>query len=264
MWRRISYVDKAKYAVETNLSQKLQARLAINAKASAVDFQQWVQDKVKVRQGDNVLDVGCGTGAQSLRFLDRVGAGGSVFAVDAMATSIEHLRKAAEGRNLTAEVADMMDLGAMIGNRKFDVAACTYAIYYAKEPSAVLQTMYDALNPGGRLMVCVPSGPHGLVELVRNYAPIPAVVDESLQIGRSLLDPFVSERFDGYSVSHLRNEQTLPDIATVMQSLENAAYFDPSSRSEIEAEAGRRIAAEGAFRFYKRSFLIVGEIRGAK
>jgi ubiquinone/menaquinone biosynthesis C-methylase UbiE len=257
-------VEKAKYAVETNLSQKLQARLDINAKASAVDFQQWVQDKVRVDRGDNVLDVACGTGAQSLHFLERAGAEGSVFAVDAMATSIEHLRKAAGGRNLTAEVGDMMDLGAIIGNRKFDVAACTYAIYYAKEPSAVLQTMYDALNPGGRLMVCVPCGPHGLVELVRKYTPIPAVVDESLGIGQSLLEPFVSERFDGYSVSHLRNKQTLPDVATVMRSLENAAYFNPSSRPEIEAEAGRRIAVEGAFKFYKRSFLIVGEIRSAE
>jgi ubiquinone/menaquinone biosynthesis C-methylase UbiE len=257
-------VEKAKYAVETNLSQRLQARLDINAKASAVDFQQWVQDKVKVYQGDDVLDVGCGTGAQSLRFLERVGAEGSVFAVDAMATSIEHLRKTAKGRNLTAEVGDMMDLGAIIGNRKFDVAACTYAIYYAKEPSAVLQTMYDALNPGGRLMVCVPCGPHGLVELVRKYTPIPAVVDESLEIGRSLLEPFVAKHFDAYSVSHLRNMQTLPDVATVIQSLENAAYFNPSVRSEIEAEANRRIGTDGAFKFYKRSFLVVGEIRESK
>lgn len=252
-------MNKASYAVETNLSEKLKARLDINAKASAVDFQQWVQDKIRIGQGDNVLDVACGTGAQSLRFLDRVGPGGSVFAVDAMATSVEQLRKVTEGRSLTAEVGDMMDIGSIIGERKFDVAACTYAIYYAKDPAAVLQAMYDALLPCGRLMVCVPSGPHGLVDLVRKYSPIPAVVDESLEIGPSVLAPFFSDRFDAYSIHYLRNAQTLPDVATVMQSLENAAYFDPSARTEIEAEVDRRIATDGAFKFFKRSFLIVGE-----
>lgn len=252
-------MNKSSYAIETNLSEKLKARLDINAKTSAVDFQQWVQDKIRIGQGDSVLDVACGTGAQSLRFLDRVGPGGSVFAVDAMATSVEQLRKVTEGRSLTAEVGDMMDLRSIIGERKFDVAACTYAVYYAEDPAGVLQAMYDALLPCGSLMVCVPSGPHGLVDLVRKYSPIPAVVDESLEIGPSILAPFFSDRFDAYSIHYLRNAQTLPDVATVMQSLENAAYFDPSTRTEIEADVGRRIATDGAFKFFKRSFLIVSE-----
>src|SRR5262245_39304889 len=127
-------MDKVEYSRETNRSDRLAARLALNEKASARDFQAWVQTHIEVREGDDVLDVACGTGAQTRRFLDRVGRSGTVSAIDASATSIQQLKDAGTAPNLTAVTGDMMDLATIIARdlprQRFDCISCTYAIYY--------------------------------------------------------------------------------------------------------------------------------------
>ncbi len=249
-------MKKSKYAVETNLSNRLKARLNINNKVSVVDFQQWVQDQIEILDGDDILDVGCGTGAQSLRYLDRVGDKGSVYAIDAMKTSINQLIEKAKGRNLITEVGDMMNLSNIIKNRRFNVAACTYAIYYASNPKIVMKTMYDSLKPGGRLMICVPNEPHGLVELVRRYKSIPSVVLESLKISSNLLQPFFDEHFDSYSISFLKNQQSYNKLDQVMNALSASPYYDNSIEENVCADIKSIIDKHGSFKFYKRSYLI--------
>ena len=250
-------MEKSKYAVETNLSDRLQARLTINKEVSVIDFQKWVQQQTDISNGEDVLDVGCGTGAQSLRFLDRVGDKGSVYAIDAMESSITQLLEKAKGqKNLDVKVDDMMNLNNIASNRRFDVAACTYAIYYAKNPAVVIKAMYDLLKPGGRLMICVPHEPHGLVELVKKYKSIPSVVLDSLRIGRQLLQPFFDEHFDSYSISFLKNLQSYKDMDQVMAALTAAAYYDDSIEKDVCQDIESAIKKEGSFQFYKRSFLI--------
>ena len=85
-----------------------------NNKVSVIDFQQWVQDQIEILEGDHVLDVGCGTGAQSLRYLDRVCDKGSVYAIDAMKSSINQLIEKTKLPNLIAQVGDMMNLSNII------------------------------------------------------------------------------------------------------------------------------------------------------
>ena len=254
-------MEKSKYAVQTNLSNRLKARLSINNQVSVVDFQQWVQDQTEVPNGSDVLDVGCGTGEQSLRFLNRVGESGSVYAIDSMESSITQLlENEAAGRNLIGKVGDMMDLRDLINDRRFNVAASTYAIYYARNPGVVLKTMYDSLKPGGHLMICVPQGPHGLVELVRRYKLIPSVVLDSLSMGRQLLEPFFDKHFDSYSISFLKNQQSYKDINQVMSALTASPYYDDTIETDVRRNIESAIEAEGCFQFYKRSFLITAQL----
>jgi ubiquinone/menaquinone biosynthesis C-methylase UbiE len=264
----VNTVKKTEYSKQTNTSEKLTARLKINNDASSIDFQKWLQSHIDVRHGDHVLDVACGTGAQSLNFLDRVGETGSVTAIDASETSIEMLRGATDATNLVALTGDMMGLKEILDDRfqkqKFDVISCSYALYYATDPVEVLRTMHATLTEDGRMAICVPAAPHSLVDLVRKFSPIPDVVDESLRIGPDVLEPFFADHFDMYSVSHLMNKQTMHDVEQVMDSLKNAAYYNEGIHDKVRAEIEDEIARNKVFSFFKKSFLIVGTLGQAQ
>ncbi|WP_430397219.1 class I SAM-dependent methyltransferase [Ferrovibrio sp.] len=241
----------------------LQARLDSNNRFSAVDFQTWLFERLAPRAGMDVLDVGCGTGAQSLRLLDAVGAQGSVSALDLSAASVEGLVAKAAGRGkLQAVVSGMDDLGKVIAGqfavKQYDLAQSTYALYYAADPVRVLDAMRAALKPDGRLAVCVPNHPHGLVELIRRFGPIPKPVDDCNFFPVQVLDPYFRRHFVQVTVHLLRNTQRVPSVEEVMVFLRNAAYFNPATADQVAAAVAEEIARHGYFTYDKHSYLIIG------
>src|SRR5262245_39744883 len=81
--------DRAERATATNYLEK---RLEINRTYSSVDFTDWLLDRLKIIPGEDILDVGCGSGAQTLPFAQRVGPLGSVSALDISSESIALLK----------------------------------------------------------------------------------------------------------------------------------------------------------------------------
>jgi SAM-dependent methyltransferase len=94
------------------------------------------------RQGERILDLGCGDGLLSERL---VRAGAQVIGVDA---SVEQV-KAARGRGLDARVADGHCL-AFAG--EFDAVFSNAALHWMKQPDAVIAGVFRALKPGGRFV----------------------------------------------------------------------------------------------------------------
>ena len=149
-------------------SDSLRGRLDLNRKYQSLDFPTWLFEHIDVAEGADLLDVGCGTGVQSLEFARLVGGEGRVCAVDLSADSIAALNANPEkSPNLTAGVGNMADLAAIITEQfpvqRFDIVHSAYALYYAPDPKAVLGVMLGALKPAGRLYVSAPVRPHGMV-----------------------------------------------------------------------------------------------------
>ena len=72
-------------------SDLLAKRIEMNRNYSSADFDGWLLDRPAAQPGEHVLDVGCGTGAQSIPLASRVGASGSISALDISAASIATL-----------------------------------------------------------------------------------------------------------------------------------------------------------------------------
>jgi len=99
------------------------------------DFDGWLLERLAVKPGEHVLDVGCGTGAQSLPFAGLVGSNGSVSSLDISADSIATLKsKIPSGAHVQAVASDMADLARVIADtfttKRYTLAQSSYALYY--------------------------------------------------------------------------------------------------------------------------------------
>jgi len=246
-------------------SAALAERLETNRKYSAVDFQDWLMQRLAVRPGADVLDVGCGTGAQTLAFLSAVGPRGSVSALDLSPESIATVRtRAGAAPNLQGEVADMMDVAEVVARRfrvkRFDLAQSTYALYYATRPVGVLDAMRRVLKPGGRIAVCTPNNPHGLIEFIRRFTEVPAANDANGRFGPDVLEPYFRRHFFVVDIALLCNVQRVPTVDEVMRFWRNTSYYDSAVADRVATAVEDEISRRGGFFYEKNSYLIVGSV----
>ncbi len=116
-----------------------------------------VVDLCKAQFGEDVLDLGCGDGALTERF---VAAGCRVVAVDSSPEQIW----AARGRGLDAKIIDATELSF---HERFDVVFSNAVLHWisAPEMAGVIEGVWNALRPGGRFVAEL--GGHGCVQSVR-------------------------------------------------------------------------------------------------
>jgi len=244
-------------------SEFLRTRLHVNQANSRLDFNDWLFARLKVHAGESVLDVGCGTGSQSVVFSKIVGPHGRVCATDISPESVAELRKnSQEAANLETAVADMVDLASLLSNkfttRSFDLVHSSYALYYASNHHAVLNAMKSALRPAGRMAVFSPYRPHGMVELARQFSALPAIVEDSVEFGPATLEPWFRANFWEVEVHFFQNELTLKSLDDMMAFYRAANYYRADVEPLIEAEAQKRLQEHGELKFAKSGYLIIG------
>ncbi|MEJ7139310.1 class I SAM-dependent methyltransferase [Amphibiibacter pelophylacis] len=101
-----------------------------------------VLDWLAPKPGEQILDVGCGDGALTLRLQQ---AGAQVVGVDASPDMIA----TAQARGLDAQV---MDGAALNFEPRFDAVFSNAALHWMLKPDAVIAGVVRALKPGGRFV----------------------------------------------------------------------------------------------------------------
>jgi ubiquinone/menaquinone biosynthesis C-methylase UbiE len=256
--------DKAERATATAYLEK---RIEINRAYSSADFNAWLFDKLVVTPGEDVLDVGCGSGAQTIPFARLVGPAGSVSSLDISADSIALLKSRVDPDvRVDAIAADMADLGKVIAGifsvKRYSLVHSSYALYYSSKRLDVLEIMRGALKPGGRSAVFTPNRPHGLVELAARLAQIPATVAESLRFGPDVLQPYFERHFPRVEVHHFHNIVSVPTSDILIEFYRQTTYYDAETETKIRAEVDETIRKKGSFDYEKNGYLIIGFVDG--
>jgi ubiquinone/menaquinone biosynthesis C-methylase UbiE len=108
-----------------------------------------------VKQGDYVLEVGCGTGTLTLAAKRRTGQSGKVYGIDIIPAMIElSQRKAAQaGEEAAFQLGSIDDIPFPAD--QFDVVLCSFMIFHMSEPvrRKGIAEIYRVLKPQGRLLV---------------------------------------------------------------------------------------------------------------
>ena len=108
-----------------------------------------------IRPGDEVLDIGCGTGLTT-REAGRAAAPGRVVGVDLWARMLERAQELAaieRLENVTYELGDAQ--GHRFDPERFDVAISRFGTMFFSDPGAAFANIASALRPHGRLVLLV-------------------------------------------------------------------------------------------------------------
>jgi ubiquinone/menaquinone biosynthesis C-methylase UbiE len=110
-----------------------------------------------VREGDTVIDLGCGPGFFTIDMAKMVGSTGNVIAIDLQPAMLERVRKKA----LRAGVADRLLCHQCRADRlglscEADFILAYYMVHETPDPASLFAEVKGLLRPGGRMLVVEP------------------------------------------------------------------------------------------------------------
>jgi ubiquinone/menaquinone biosynthesis C-methylase UbiE len=113
-----------------------------------------ILDRLDLKPGMRVLDVGCGPGRVSIPAAQRVGPEGLVVSLDVQAGMLEKLQERAAARG-AANIQTVLGPveGATLEADSYDRALLVWVLGEIPDQAAALRRIYAALKPGGLLSV---------------------------------------------------------------------------------------------------------------
>jgi len=116
----------------------------------------------ELKEGETVLDLGCGAGWDAFLAARKVGPQGKVIGIDRSAETIAEAKRnaAKEGcLNVAFQLGNMDQLP--VGDQSFDAVVSNCVINYSPSVSATFREVFRCLRPDGRMVVAdlVTAGP---------------------------------------------------------------------------------------------------------
>jgi ubiquinone/menaquinone biosynthesis C-methylase UbiE len=106
-----------------------------------------------VKDGNIVLDIGCGTGLLSLKFLQKADC--LIYGIDNSPEMLEIFKNKIDELNLSrkifCELGDAESLDSK--DKKFDIIASTVTLHHVKNKLPVIKKIFELLKPGGRFVL---------------------------------------------------------------------------------------------------------------
>jgi arsenite methyltransferase len=120
------------------------------------DVRDRVLDNARLEPGDDVLDLGAGTGLLTFGAHDRIGDGW-VFAIDPTVDALEELLRGAHGADLAGVMYLIGDAEVIpLPDESVDACVTRSVLMYVPDLEKAATELHRVLRPGGRLSLCEP------------------------------------------------------------------------------------------------------------
>ena len=111
-------------------------------------------ERLRLKPGDRVLDVACGSGASAIPAAQNVGESGTVLGVD-LAERLLELARAKARRlgvtNIRFQVGDMERSGR--ADESFDAVVCVFGIFFVPDMAKAVRELWRMVRQGGQLAI---------------------------------------------------------------------------------------------------------------
>ena len=119
--------------------------------ASLSAFNNQLLDAAEIKQGESVLDIGCGGGANSIEIAGRVGDSGHITGADISTQILEVARN--RGTGITNLDFIEADAGTDdLGKARYDLVFSRFGVMFFSDPVSAFRNILSAMKPEGRLV----------------------------------------------------------------------------------------------------------------
>ena len=207
--------------------------------------------RIGVRRGDDVLDLGCGDGTTALPAAQ---AGAYVLGVDIARNLVEagNRRAAALGlANCRFQQGDATNL-ELIPDRAFDIVVSIFGAMFAPKPFDVAREMVRVTRPGGRIVMgnWIPNDPTLVAQILRissAYTPPPPegfVSPMTWGVESQVVERFVAAGIPAEKISCVRDTFIFRFAGSPAQLVDEfRRYYGPTMNAFDAAEKNGRAAS---------------------
>jgi ubiquinone/menaquinone biosynthesis C-methylase UbiE len=106
-----------------------------------------------VQANDYVLDIGCGTGLLSLKFLKKVDC--TIYGIDSSSAMLKIFKEKIKKLHLSDRITCRLESAENLSfpNESFDIIASTVTLHHIKNKLPTIKKIYKKLKPGGKLVI---------------------------------------------------------------------------------------------------------------
>jgi SAM-dependent methyltransferase len=131
-------------------------RLGGVQEARNIEVRDLLRRAARPAPGEQVLDVGCGTGATVLPFAEAVGPQGHVTGIDIAEPMLDAARQRVAEQGLTNVTLLLADAQVhALPAARFDLLISRFGVMFFADPVTAFRNLIGALRPGGRLCMAV-------------------------------------------------------------------------------------------------------------
>jgi ubiquinone/menaquinone biosynthesis C-methylase UbiE len=157
-------------------------------------------DRLELKPGSAILDVGTGTGILLPFLLAAVGAKGQIFGLDYAELMLKQARGKHNTGNITYLLADVDHLP--VGPVNFEAVVCYSSFPHFQDKPHALSEIHRTLKPGGRLFICHTSGREHINHIHRG---IPSVKNDLLPDNEEMQRMLLAAGFSNIRIEDGRN-----------------------------------------------------------
>lgn len=221
-------------------------RIAANKAAQQIDLGQWIFERLAIASGYRVLELCCGTGAQTMSLLSLVGDVGHVVALDLSQKALESLSEKIDA-NLASRItlieSNMDDFSSALENiglpkTYFDLVFCGYGLYYSQDAIKLLTESKSWLKPEGAMVIVGPYGfnNESLFKILRQCdVNIPDyVIYTSQDFMHQVVVPWATINFRSIRIATLINPIRWTSWDEVVSYWQNSTFYDPMKLNTVK------------------------------
>jgi len=211
-------------------SKRLSNRINAHKKYSKLDINEWIFKIICAKTGEKLLDIGCGTGEQIIRFARVCDHSSSIVGIDLSLESLEIVKENCAKdsiENVMTIKGNMDDLLKLLSSGTyFDIAISCFALYYSKNIPQLISNIKKFLNQNGRFFVCGPYKGNNS-ELIRFQSQIsPSNIKPTQYPMTELILPEVLKNFDNVSKHYFQNPVEFPNPESLIKYWKSYILFD--------------------------------------